>query len=143
MSGDSREGLRGPWLQAGRLAFLGLFAVTLLAALAWAFSNVRQVGPENRAVVPCAGLDQAPGDLLADPRAAAGDDRDLVRKTIHDGPPPSGLGETVTFVGKRPRLSRKAAIFGKRRDLCGADCRTAGMSPQRMSSFLAEKKNYR
>ncbi|MBE0762986.1 protease modulator HflK, partial [Escherichia coli] len=39
------------WLQAGRLAFLALFGVTLLAALAWAFSNVRQIGPENRAVV--------------------------------------------------------------------------------------------
>ncbi|VFT08196.1 membrane protein [Pseudomonas aeruginosa] len=51
MSGEAREGLRSPWLQAGRLAFLALFGVTLLAALAWAFSNVRQIGPENRAVV--------------------------------------------------------------------------------------------
>ncbi|MGV8377791.1 hypothetical protein ACV341_33460, partial [Pseudomonas aeruginosa] len=33
MSGEAREGLRSPWLQAGRLAFLALFGVTLLAAL--------------------------------------------------------------------------------------------------------------
>ena len=41
----------GPWIQAGQLAFLALFAVTLLAAVAWAFSNVRQIDPQNRAVV--------------------------------------------------------------------------------------------
>ena len=40
-----------PWIQAGQLAFLALFAVTLLAAVAWAFSNVRQIDPQNRAVV--------------------------------------------------------------------------------------------
>lgn len=40
-----------PWIQAGRLAFLALYAVTVLAALAWAFSNVRQIDPQNRAVV--------------------------------------------------------------------------------------------
>ncbi|MFG6204320.1 protease modulator HflK [Pseudomonas retamae] len=43
--------LNGPWIQAGRLAFLALYAVTVLAALAWAFSNVRQIDPQNRAVV--------------------------------------------------------------------------------------------
>ncbi|OLF51257.1 protease modulator HflK [Pseudomonas chlororaphis] len=40
-----------PWIQAGRLAFLALYAVTVLAALAWAFSNVRQIDPQDRAVV--------------------------------------------------------------------------------------------
>jgi len=43
--------LNGPWIQAGRLAFLALYAVTVLAAMAWAFSNVRQIDPQNRAVV--------------------------------------------------------------------------------------------
>ncbi|MBC3777007.1 protease modulator HflK [Pseudomonas sp. SWRI99] len=43
--------LQSPWIQAGRLAFLALYAVTVLAALAWAFSNVRQIDPQNRAVV--------------------------------------------------------------------------------------------
>jgi regulator of protease activity HflC (stomatin/prohibitin superfamily) len=44
-------GSESPWQQAGRLAFLALYAVTLLAALGWALSNVRQIGPENRVVV--------------------------------------------------------------------------------------------
>lgn len=39
MSDEAHEGLRSPWLQAGRLAFLALFGVTLLAALAWVFST--------------------------------------------------------------------------------------------------------
>ncbi|MFW9079901.1 protease modulator HflK [Pseudomonas sp. P2757] len=43
--------LNSPWIQAGRLAFWALYAVTILAALAWAFSNVRQIDPQNRAVV--------------------------------------------------------------------------------------------
>lgn len=43
--------LNGPWIQAGRLAFIALYAITVLAALAWAFSNVRQIDPQNRAVV--------------------------------------------------------------------------------------------
>ncbi|HBO9994951.1 TPA: protease modulator HflK, partial [Pseudomonas aeruginosa] len=71
MSGEAREGLRSPWLQAGRLAFLALFGVTLLAALAWAFSNVRQIGPENRAVVLRLGALErlaGPGLLLAWPQ---------------------------------------------------------------------------
>ena len=70
MSGEAREGLHSPWLQAGRLAFLALFGVTLLAALAWAFSNVRQIGPENRAVVLRLGALErlaGPGLLLAWP----------------------------------------------------------------------------
>lgn len=37
-----------PWIQAGRLTFLALYAVTVLAALAWAFSNVRQIDPQDR-----------------------------------------------------------------------------------------------
>ncbi len=43
--------LNSPWIQAGRLAFFALYAVTVLAALAWAFSNVRQIDPQSRAVV--------------------------------------------------------------------------------------------
>ncbi|OQR35562.1 hypothetical protein BWR59_05570 [Pseudomonas sp. Bc-h] len=46
-----RPVVNSPWLQASRLAFLGLYAVTLLAALGWAVSNVRQIDPQNRAVV--------------------------------------------------------------------------------------------
>lgn len=60
-----------PWIQAGRLAFLALYAVTVLAALAWAFSNVRQIDPQNRAVVLHLGaLDrvQNAGLLLAWPQ---------------------------------------------------------------------------
>ena len=60
-----------PWIQAGRLAFLALYAVTVLAALAWAFSNVRQIDPQSRAVILRFGaLDrvQNAGLLLAWPR---------------------------------------------------------------------------
>jgi regulator of protease activity HflC (stomatin/prohibitin superfamily) len=46
-----RPVVNSPWLQASRLAFLGLYVVTLLAALGWAVSNVRQIDPQNRAVV--------------------------------------------------------------------------------------------
>ncbi|EGH23230.1 SPFH domain-containing protein, partial [Pseudomonas amygdali pv. mori str. 301020] len=46
-----RPPANSPWLQASRLAFIGLYGVTLLAALAWATSNVRQIDPQNRAVV--------------------------------------------------------------------------------------------
>jgi regulator of protease activity HflC (stomatin/prohibitin superfamily) len=46
-----RPMVNSPWLQASRLAFMGLYVVTLLAALGWAVSNVRQVDPQNRAVV--------------------------------------------------------------------------------------------
>ncbi|WP_213991712.1 protease modulator HflK [Sodalis sp. dw_96] len=44
-------GRGGPWLQAGRLAFLALFGVTLLTAGSWLLSNVRQIGPDSQAVV--------------------------------------------------------------------------------------------
>ena len=68
---DEIKGASSPWQQAGRLAFLGLYAVTVLAALAWGFSNVRQIDPQNRAVVLRMGaLDriQNAGLLLAWPR---------------------------------------------------------------------------
>ncbi|HGA2316877.1 TPA: protease modulator HflK [Pseudomonas putida] len=48
----------GPWLQSGRIGFLALYAVALLAAVGWLFGNVRQVGPENRAVVLRLGAEQ-------------------------------------------------------------------------------------
>ncbi|RMQ48048.1 hypothetical protein ALQ04_02730 [Pseudomonas cichorii] len=47
----SEPSVNSPWLQASRLAFLGLYGVTLLAALGWVTSNVRQIDPQNRAVV--------------------------------------------------------------------------------------------
>lgn len=40
-----------PWVQAGQLAFVALYAVTLLVALRWGFSNVRQIDPASSAVV--------------------------------------------------------------------------------------------
>jgi regulator of protease activity HflC (stomatin/prohibitin superfamily) len=46
-----RPVVNSPWLQASRLAFLGLYVVTLLAAVGWAVSNVREIDPQNRAVV--------------------------------------------------------------------------------------------
>jgi regulator of protease activity HflC (stomatin/prohibitin superfamily) len=60
-----------PWQQAGRLAFLALYAVTLLAALGWTLSNVRQIDPGNRVVVLRLGAlhrIQSAGLLLAWPR---------------------------------------------------------------------------
>ncbi|WP_460119550.1 protease modulator HflK [Pseudomonas sp. S2_C03] len=63
--------LISPWIQAGRLAFIALYGVTVLAALVWAFSNVRQIDPQDRAVVLHFGaLDriQNAGLLLAWPR---------------------------------------------------------------------------
>lgn len=48
---DEIKGVSSPWQQAGRLAFLGLYAVTVFAAVAWGFSNVRQIDPQNRAAV--------------------------------------------------------------------------------------------
>jgi len=46
-----RPVIQSPWLQASRLAFLGLYAVTLLTAVGWAVSNVREINPQDRAVV--------------------------------------------------------------------------------------------
>jgi regulator of protease activity HflC (stomatin/prohibitin superfamily) len=60
-----------PWQQAGRLTFLALYGVTLLAAVAWATSNVREINPQDRAVVLRMGaLDrvQNAGLLLAWPQ---------------------------------------------------------------------------
>ncbi|QXI28534.1 protease modulator HflK [Pseudomonas vanderleydeniana] len=68
---EPTSGLDSPWIQAGRLAFLGLYGVTVLAALAWAFSNVRQIDPQERAVVLRLGAlerIQNAGLLLAWPR---------------------------------------------------------------------------
>ena len=68
---DEIKGVSSPWQQAGRLAFLGLYAVTVFAAVAWGVSNVRQIDPQNRAVVLRLGaLDriQNSGLLLAWPR---------------------------------------------------------------------------
>jgi regulator of protease activity HflC (stomatin/prohibitin superfamily) len=60
-----------PWQQAGRLAFLALYGVTIVAALAWATSNIREIAPQDRAVVLRLGaLDrvQSAGLLLAWPQ---------------------------------------------------------------------------
>ncbi|MDN6860118.1 protease modulator HflK [Pseudomonas sp. CAN2814] len=65
------QGQPSPWLQAGRTGFLALYAVTLLAALGWLAGNVRQIGPESRAVVLRLGAEnriQNAGLLLAWPR---------------------------------------------------------------------------
>jgi regulator of protease activity HflC (stomatin/prohibitin superfamily) len=72
MSASPRAGVRNsPWLQAGRLAFVALYAVTLLVALRWGFSNLRQISPENRAVVLRMGViarTRSAGLLLAWPQ---------------------------------------------------------------------------
>lgn len=51
MSAADSNKQSSPWLQAGRLVFVALYAVTLFAALRWGFSNVQQIGPDQRAVV--------------------------------------------------------------------------------------------
>lgn len=51
LSDSQRPTVGNPWLQASRLAFLALYGVTVMAALGWALSNVRQIDPQNRAVV--------------------------------------------------------------------------------------------
>jgi regulator of protease activity HflC (stomatin/prohibitin superfamily) len=55
-----------PWLQAGRIAFIALYIFTALAALRWLTSNVREVSPQNRAVIIRAGAIShvAPSGLL-------------------------------------------------------------------------------
>ena len=40
-----------PWLQAGRFAFIVLYAIVIIAALKWATNNIEQVPPSSRAVV--------------------------------------------------------------------------------------------
>lgn len=51
----TEQAMDSPWLQAGRIAFIALYACTALAALRWLLSNVREVSPGNRAVVIRAG----------------------------------------------------------------------------------------
>lgn len=61
----------GPWAQAIGLAFRVIFGLVLLAALAWPFSNIRQVSSDSRAVVLRFGRVvrvQGAGLLLAWPR---------------------------------------------------------------------------
>ena len=50
-NGSSDPSSANPWLQAGRIAFIALYAFTLLAAARWLLSNVREIGAENRAVI--------------------------------------------------------------------------------------------
>lgn len=60
-----------PWLQSARIGFIALYGVTLVAALGWLFGNVREVGPDSRAVVLRLGAEQRiqeAGLLLAWPR---------------------------------------------------------------------------
>jgi regulator of protease activity HflC (stomatin/prohibitin superfamily) len=60
------EASTNPWLQAGRIAFIALYVCTALAALRWLVSNVREVSPQNRAVIIRAGAlsHVAPSGLL-------------------------------------------------------------------------------
>jgi regulator of protease activity HflC (stomatin/prohibitin superfamily) len=51
MSITTENDKSSPWLQAGRIAFIALYIFTLLAAARWVLSNVREVGPDQRAVV--------------------------------------------------------------------------------------------
>lgn len=70
-SEHTREPAASPWLQSGRIGFIALYGVTLLAALGWLFGNVREIGPESRAVVLRLGAEQRiqnAGLLLAWPR---------------------------------------------------------------------------
>ncbi|MEL0638113.1 MULTISPECIES: protease modulator HflK [Marinomonas] len=39
------------WFQAGRLAFIALYLLTLVTAVTWLVANVREIGPDYRAVV--------------------------------------------------------------------------------------------
>jgi len=48
---NRRSETGGPWLQAGRLAFVAMYVVTLVVALRWGLANVREVSPDTRAVV--------------------------------------------------------------------------------------------
>ncbi len=65
------RGSPNPWLQAGGVAFLALYAVAILAAAGWLFSNLREIGPQNRAIVSRLGAFnrvRGAGLLLAWPR---------------------------------------------------------------------------
>ena len=61
----------GPWAQSITLALRVLFGLVLLAALAWPFTNIRQVPPESRAMVLRLGRVarvEGPGLVLAWPK---------------------------------------------------------------------------
>src|SRR5215469_14911409 len=63
--------LDGPWVQSTRLAFRFLFVAVCVLAVGWAFSNIRRVPPDSRAVVLLFGnvvRQQSAGLLLAWPR---------------------------------------------------------------------------
>lgn len=67
----SRDAPRSAWMQAGQLTFIALYAVTVLVALRWATSNIREVNPANSAVVVRMGMlhrSQQAGLLLAWPQ---------------------------------------------------------------------------
>lgn len=67
----SRDAPRSAWMQAGQLTFIALYAVTVLVALRWATSNIREVNPANSAVVIRMGMlhrSQQAGLLLAWPQ---------------------------------------------------------------------------
>lgn len=51
MSEHQTKKSAGPWTQSIRLAFYALYGLTLLAAAAWLFSNIRQIPADSRAVV--------------------------------------------------------------------------------------------
>ncbi|MBJ7553541.1 protease modulator HflK [Marinomonas spartinae] len=62
---------QGHWLQAGRLAFIALYILTSVTAISWLVSNIREIGPESRAVVLRFGAidrEQNSGLLLAWPQ---------------------------------------------------------------------------
>ena len=65
------RGASSPWLQAGGIAFLALYAVAIFAACAWLFSNFHQISAQNRAIVSRFGAFnrvRGAGLLLAWPR---------------------------------------------------------------------------
>ncbi len=51
MSTPDQSESTNPWLQAGRLAFIAVYAIVVIAAARWLLSNTRQVDPSARAVV--------------------------------------------------------------------------------------------
>lgn len=69
--GESQDKPKGHWFQAGRLAFLALYVLTSVTAISWLVSNVREIGPDSRAVVLRFGAidrEQNSGLLLAWPQ---------------------------------------------------------------------------
>lgn len=61
----------GHWFQASRLAFLLLYVLTAISALTWLTGNIREIGPDSRAVVLRFGAidrEQNSGLLLAWPQ---------------------------------------------------------------------------